>query len=284
MKKSRCPYCKRKISYFTRFVQHNLGEHECKHCNKKSNIKQDSSIWILFSACTLYACGIMFLYLFLADSATKNGNTFLIKMFFGEYKIIKWFLWELVPFLIFYFVSPLFMTFTPQQRFIEQTTTSIDLNIPKVPLNNTAGKKEQIISGSTRVVSSQEIEEISGSFGNLEKTRAFDMNDITEDDSESITVRADGISVRRAAFESDKEDSQVNITKESTSVSDSYRDSTPLRKIPIEERNITILADEDDDVKPYVPEKMSPPPVIRTARETEKPKTPQGNYSANRKF
>lgn len=285
MKKTVCPYCNRKISYFRKFVEHNFGEHECKHCNKKSNIKQASGIWALFALCVIFACLIMIFYLAFADSIMKenaiNGShKFLMAVFFGKAKILKWFLWELVPFALFYFLSPLFMTFVPQQRFVEQTTTSIDLNVPKVPLNNTAGKKQQGVSGSTKVIatSGDFSEEIQSNSGNLEKTRAFDVNNPSEE-KEEIPLR-EGITVRKT--EEDEEKETVNVTPPPTSVSNSYRDDSPLRKIPVNERIENSAAPQSDDVKEYVPNKTPQTPVIRTAKETEKPK--QGNFSANRKF
>lgn len=283
MKSSKCPYCKRKISYFRKFIEHNLGEHDCKHCNKKSNIKQEGGIWALFALCVVAALAIMIFYLafsatIMKENAANGSHATMMKLFFGKFKVFKWFLWELIPFVIFYFLAPVFMTFTPQQRFMDQTTTSIDLNIPKVPLNNTAGKKAPVVTTDTKIISSGDFQEISSSSGNLEKTRAFDMNDINDEE----VVRSEGVKVRRAAFESDNSEEKVNITKPSTSVSNSYRDDSPLRKIPIDERKENLVVNiPDEDVKEYVSEKTPVTPVIRTARETEKPK---GNFSANRKF
>ncbi len=289
-KGSKCPYCKRKISYFRRFIEHNMGEHECKHCNKKSNIKQQGLIWALFAICVFFAFAIMLFYLSFSDSimrenAINGSHATMMKLFFGKFKVVKWFLWEMIPFVLFYFLAPLFIIFTPQQRYMEQTTTSIDLNIPKVPLNNTAGKKEPVVTTNTRVIpknSEGSFEDIRSSSDNLEKTRAFDVNDLSNNEESDTSLRSEGISVRRAAFESDKTEEKVNITKPSTSVSNSYRDDSPLRKIPIEERVETKITEKaPEDIKEYVPSKTTAPTVIRTAKETEKPK---GNYSANRKF
>ena len=259
-RKYQCPYCGRKIKYFTRLTEHNMGEHECNHCKKKSNIRQDKTIWALLVLTAVFALIIMMMYFTCSDSviaANEAEGKFKILMFlfFGGIKEIKWLIWELLPFVAFYFLSPLFMTFTPQQRYTVETTTSIDLGIP-TELHNTASignpKPEtytRVIPKADEVVFSGEYEDISSSSG-MDKTRAFSVNDINQS----------------AASE------KININSQPTSVSNSYKSDAPLKRIYHEPQRADI---EEEDAKVYVREEKE---------EKKMPAKTGGNFSANRKF
>ncbi len=261
-----CPYCSRKITYFTRLTEHNLGEHECKHCKKKSNIKQDKNMWLLLIGAIAIALIIMLLYFIFAKSVNfaneENGSYgFLCFLFFGSGYEIKWLLWEMTPFIAFYFLAPMFMTFSPQKRFVEQTTTSIDLNVPGVPM---VTGSFPVVDGNTRVIpKADEIGEYSGTYEDISsssdmgRTRAFDVNNISAEQA-------------------------INITKPKTSTSASYRDSEPLKKITHNEevtvdKNDEVRVDWDSAVRKY---KREEDPVKKYMKDQAE----KGNFSANRKF
>lgn len=253
-----CPYCSRKITYFNRLTEHNLGEHECKHCKKKSNIKQDRKMWFLLIGVVSLALIIMILYLIFAKRVNfaneeSGAYSFLCFMFFGKGYEFKWIVYEMLPFIAFYFLSPLFMTYVPQKRFVEQTTSSIDLNISGVPMV-TGGFPT--VDGSTRVIpKADEIGEFVGTYedisssSDIEKTKHFDVTNISADEI-------------------------VNINKTKTSTSASHRSDVPLVKIT---HNEEVRYNEDDEVvvdwnktkEKYSDKKVAPE---------------KGNYSANRKF
>lgn len=209
-----CPYCKRKVKYLKRLLEHNNGEHKCPHCNKISNITQDKKMWTLLFVTIGVAALIMLFYFIASGPVTEAYNTegsykFLMAVFFGKSKEIKWLIYEMIPFIIFYFISPVFMEFSPQKRYMDYTTTSIDLNVPKMPKND---RKASKADGSTKTISvtgsefSGVYEDISSSSSDaMGKTRAFDVNSLTSD--------------------------TTNINTEKNSTSGYYRDNTPLKRV-----------------------------------------------------
>lgn len=263
----RCPYCSRKINYGRRLLENSKGEHACNHCKKISNIKQNSLIWISFIICCMTALVIMVFYLSSAKSIQKTYDDtgqmkFFVKLFFGSLKEVKWVIWEIIPFIIFYFISPLFIEFYPQKRYMSETQTNIDLS---VPLTNTATQPKVKADNRTRNIPkvkeadfSGEYEDISSSSGNgIDKTRAF-----------SVT---DAVDINQ------KDENKTDINFRSNSKSQSYSSDAPLIKV-----NREVQYAEEEEIKEYVPSKERvqeiKPPV-----QKEKP-AGTGNYSANRKF
>lgn len=263
--KKRCPYCSRKIKYGRRFLDHNKGEHICDHCKKISNIKQNSLIWIALIITCLFALLIMIFYLTSAkgiqDTYDDTGKMkFFVSLFFGSLKELKWIIWEIIPFLVFYFVSPVFIEYYPQKRFIEQTQTKIDLS---VPMTNTASIRTKADSNKRNIPRQKQTpftgvyEDISSSSGEMSKTRAFSVSDVPscKEETEKVNI------------------SDINIQKNSTSRS--YSSDAPLIKVSHE----TVV--RDDDIKEYIPVKDRVQEVRPVSNEKN---TPAGNYSANRKF
>lgn len=251
----KCPYCSRKISYTTRLVEHGQGEHNCSHCQKPSNITQSKGIWRLFTLCTLAAGIIMIFYLLfgniIQDSYDENGSLgFLVALFFGKGKEIKWIIWELIPFAVFFFVSPKYMNFIPLRKFMEQTPSKIDLTIPTPQRKSNNTYKSEF---NTRTIPKVDQEEFTGEYedissSSLEKTRNFSVNDA------------------------------VNVTPASTSTSSSYRSDAPLRRVNSElERDVLREAEYYAQAERVKSEKNQP-----VQRETAKPS--QNNFSGNRKF
>ena len=50
MNSCRCPYCGKRISYFTALSIRRRGEYYCKKCKKDSNVHIKKTIWVLFFA------------------------------------------------------------------------------------------------------------------------------------------------------------------------------------------------------------------------------------------
>ncbi len=253
----RCPYCSKKIGYGTRLIEHRKGEHSCDHCQKISNIKQDSYIWIMLILCSVFALFILIFYLSSAEHIQRaydeNGKMkFLVSLFFGNTMIVKWIIWEMIPFVIFYFVSPIFLRFTPQKRFMEQTQTKIDLSVPIV----SSPSKPKVESRTQKILINQteftgEYEDISSS-SDMGKTRAFNVSDTQNKE-------------------------YMDVNKERTSKSQSYSSDAPLIRVSHE----PVSSAEEEDVKEYVPMKEQSHSQVKVTVQTEKSKS---NYSANRKF
>lgn len=258
--KQKCPYCSRKIEYKTRLLEHGNAEHDCPNCNKTSKISQNPNIWILLILCCMVALFIMIFY-FSAAKPIQNiyedeGRfAFLVTLFFGKAKEIKWMFWELLPFAVFLFVSPAYIEFLPLKRFMEQTPSKIDLS---VPVHSSSSKSDKP-TGRTRNIPKTQTgsfsgvyEDISSSSGSVDKTRAFRISDM--ESSEGVT----------------------DVSSYTTSKSDSYSSDAPLKKVQHHEQ-----------VREYSPRtertETERPPQKTAPQSTKKP--PQGgNYSGNRKF
>ncbi len=259
--KFKCPYCGRKIGYGTRLIEHKKGEHTCNHCQKNSNIKQDSYIWILLALCGVFSLFILVFYLssaeYIQNIYDDSGKMkFLVSLFFGNLMILKWIIWEMIPFVVFYFVSPVFLKFTPQKRFMEQTQTKIDLSVPIVSTSSKSkadSRTQNILKKQTEF--SGVYEDISSSSSaNMDKTRSFRVSDAQSSE-------------------------YTDVNKERTSKSQSYSSDAPLIRVSHE----PVVPAEEDDMKEYVPSKdrEKSHSQVKVTVQTEKPKS---NYSANRKF
>ena len=270
--RKKCPYCSRKINYGRRLLENSKGEHTCKHCKKNSNIKQNSLIWIILFICCLFAVFIMVFYFSSAkniqDAYDDTGKyKFWVTIFFGKFKEIKWILWEILPFVVFYFVSPIFIEFSPQKKFMEQTQSSIDLS---VPLGNTASNSKSKADQKSKSLKKQKetefsgvYEDISSSSSDIGQTRAFDFNDATDYYKDE----------KEETFESMTD---INIIQKN-STSHSYSSDVPLVKV-----SHTPPVYKDEDIKEYIPTKERIQEQAKTPTK-EKP-VPPANYSANRKF
>lgn len=263
----KCPYCLRKINYGRRFLEKSKGEHTCSHCKKISNIKQNSLIWISFIIACMLALIIMVFYLSSAKSIQKTYDTtgkmkFFVNLFFGSMKEVKWVIWETLPFIVFYFISPLFIEFYPQKRFMSETQTNIDLSIPLSSMTSTEKLKAENRTRNIPKIKEPEFSGIyedisSSSSGDIEKTRAFNVMDAVD-----VNVNKNNM---------------TDISYKSNSKSQSYSSDVPLIKV-----NREPLYQEDEEVKEYIPAKERTQD-IKIPVQKEKP-AGTGNYSANRKF
>ena len=259
MDKKKCPYCNRKISYTTRLIEHGDAEHDCPNCNKTSKITQDSRIWALLLLCSIFALFILIFYFSFSKSIQyafdyEDKYAFLVALFFGKAKEIKWMIWELIPFAVFFFVSPVYIEYRPLKRFMEQTSPKIDLSVP------VSSRRSDKPTGRTRNIPKAQTtsfkgvyEDISSSSGNVDRTRAFRMSDIASEETEGFT----------------------DVTPQKTSKSDSYSSDAPLRRV------------NHEQVREYTPrsERPAETPPAKPEKKTDDKKTqPNGNYSGNRKF
>ena len=85
MNKCKCPYCGKRISYFTALSIRRRGEYYCKKCKKESNVHINKTIWVMFFAALVLALIIMGYYLFL----TNKENLWFV-------------LFVAIPFILFY--------------------------------------------------------------------------------------------------------------------------------------------------------------------------------------
>lgn len=262
--KAKCPYCGKKITYGVRFLERGSGEHMCKSCKKPSNVVQNKYIWLLFAGCVLISIFILMFYFAYSNDIqhaynADGSHVNLIKIFFGRYKTVKWIIWEIIPYLIFFFVSPLFINYQMQKKYAYTSTDHIDLGTDFIPPVN---DEHPVNTGSTRVIpkvgvtkvnNDYNFEDISSSSGNNGDTRNFNLKD-----------------------------AMTQINPEDYVRSASYRSDAPLKKVervqpkkieePQELYRVKVLREQE-----------------RQKRELEEhaknvDKANDKNYSANRKF
>jgi len=111
----RCPYCGKEISYVKALTIRRRGEYYCKKCKKESNIIIKKTIWIFFIAMLILALFIMGFYLFM----TNRENLIFILL-------------VMIPFLIFYLFSPLFVRLRPKKKFQDSLYDTEMVNTPMV--------------------------------------------------------------------------------------------------------------------------------------------------------
>ncbi len=114
MNSCRCPYCGKRISYFTALSIRRRGEYYCKKCKKESNVHIKKTIWVLFFAALVFALIILGYYLLITDRENP------------------WFVFFVaVPFLLFYLFSPLFVRLRPKKKFQDSLYDTDMVNTPR---------------------------------------------------------------------------------------------------------------------------------------------------------
>lgn len=93
---TRCPYCKRKISFFGAAILKTEGEYCCTRCKCTSNVVINKSIYGIAS----FVCVLSML-------------TMVLYLSFGNHGDPKGILYVLAPFLIFYILVPFFVRLEP---------------------------------------------------------------------------------------------------------------------------------------------------------------------------
>lgn len=92
----KCPYCKKKISYFGAMLMRTKGEHNCPYCKCISNVIISRAAYALASLVCVSALLIVVLYSIAGDHSSFLGISCVI-----------------APFLIFYIVMPLLVRLVP---------------------------------------------------------------------------------------------------------------------------------------------------------------------------
>lgn len=202
--KAKCPYCGKKITYGVRLIEKGEGEHYCKHCKKPSDIVQDKKIWMLFTVTTIISVLILLFYFVFANIVQHEYNAdgshgVLVAIFFGKLKTFKWIFWEILPYLVFFFISPLFVNYQMQKKYAYTSADRIDLGADFLPpveesLTPASGSTRVIPKvGATKVSDDFDFQEISSSSGNLSNTKSFSIKEtMTEIDPESYVKTASG--------------------------------------------------------------------------------------------
>lgn len=100
---TKCPYCGKKISYFTLMCEKKKGEHFCDQCHKESKICISKNI-VMFYICTVVLALIITALLIALKSYDEN---------------IVSCLYVAIPFVIFWLISPVFIIIKPYKKYRE---------------------------------------------------------------------------------------------------------------------------------------------------------------------
>jgi len=263
--KAKCPYCGRKITYGTRLMEKGEGEHLCKNCKKPSNIVQDKKIWMLFAIMAIISVLVLLFYFTFGTVVQHEYNAdgshaVMVALFFGKFKTFKWIFWEILPYLAFFFISPIFVNYKMQKKYAGMTSEHIDLDADFLPPSE---NEFSPASGSTRVIPK---------VGNTKVADDFDFQDISSNSGKISDTRNFNL-----------KETVTQINPENYVKSASGRSDAPLKKV--------------ERVKPQLIEEPQELYRVKVLREQERQKrelseqaknidknTQDKNYSANRKF
>ena len=99
MKRTRCPYCGKRLNYFQAFAERKQGEYKCKRCGRSSTVYFSRTYKFLVGVVVLLA--IVMVIIFTTPVFIKN---------------LWGMLWTAVPFLILYLVTPFFLRLVPIKK------------------------------------------------------------------------------------------------------------------------------------------------------------------------
>ena len=128
MKSVKCPYCGKTVSYPIAFFIRRKGEYFCKKCKKESNIHIKKTIWIaFFMTLILSLLGLMY-YLFMTD---RENLWFILVV--------------MIPYIIFYLCSPLFVRLRPKKKFQDSLYDTGMVETPIADPDPTMAKSAKVV-------------------------------------------------------------------------------------------------------------------------------------------
>ena len=246
------------------------GEHYCKSCKKPSNIIQDKKIWLLFAIVAVFSLFVLMFYFAFSGIVQHAYNTngdygAMVAVFFGKYKTIKWILWETIPYLIFFFVSPLFVNFQMQKKYAYTSADHIDLGTDFIPPLDTSDTKT---SGSTRVIPKVGVTKVEDNY-NFENISSSSGRNLS--DTRNFNIRGE----------------VTQINPESYVKSASYRSDAPLKRVEhsasVENTSVSQQTQELYRVKVLREQERQRQELQAQAKNMDS-KSSDRNYSGNRKF
>lgn len=100
MKNRKCPYCGKRISYFTVFNEKQQGEHICQRCGKESKIMIKKNIFVFFLIAIIFAAVIATVWIGLGFINNPIGVLLVA-----------------IPLFIFYLCTPRFVRIYPLKKY-----------------------------------------------------------------------------------------------------------------------------------------------------------------------
>lgn len=135
MKRTKCPYCGKRLSYFSAFAEKKKGEHTCKTCGRASNIFF-SKLYKILIALTV---AISVILVTVAISPAHISNLWGM-------------LWVAVPFLVLYLVTPFFLKLVPLKKNNKLDFDSYEMSMDDDTSNTNSNIYDDITS-NTKIMS-----------------------------------------------------------------------------------------------------------------------------------
>lgn len=127
MNSCQCPYCGKSVSYFRAFILRRRGEYYCNKCKKESNVHINKTIWVMYFAVLVISLMILGYYLLISD------------------KTNPWFLlYILIPFILFFLFSPLFVRLRPKKKFQDALYDTDMMNAPIIEPDPTMASSAKV--------------------------------------------------------------------------------------------------------------------------------------------
>lgn len=99
MKKTKCPYCGKKLNYFQSFAQRKKGEYTCTGCGRNSTVYFSKSYKFLIAVAVLVAVVLVIISI----------NSYFVSGLWGM-------LWVAIPFMLLYAITPFFLRLVPMKK------------------------------------------------------------------------------------------------------------------------------------------------------------------------
>lgn len=99
MKRTRCPYCGKRLNYFQAFAKRKQGEHICKGCGRNSTIYFSTAYKAVVGVTIVLAAILVIIF----------TNPYFIQNLWGM-------LFVALPFLVLYLITPFFLRLIPIKK------------------------------------------------------------------------------------------------------------------------------------------------------------------------
>lgn len=100
MRAKRCPYCGKRVPYFSVFASRRKGEMTCRRCHKNSKVFVSKKILFVFAIFALLSLAIMTAFIF-------------AKMLYNPFAIVL----VAIPLIVFMFITPMFVKYEPLKKY-----------------------------------------------------------------------------------------------------------------------------------------------------------------------
>lgn len=244
MKRKKCPYCGKRVSYVSSFASRRKGEFVCQRCGKESKVIISKAVFLVFSLAAVISLAVMAAWIY-----TEHLNN-------------PWgILLVAVPLIIFSLITPKFVNYEPLKKYkksMEARKAGIEYSDNLV--TSELDSKDLYSFPSASLDNSGKFQINSDVFNKIKAERTAAREELGKDDilSDSGAVKVES-----------ENKSYVPIIND-VSENHGYADA-PLKKIHSE--NLSSVS----RTRHYIPEPED-------LEESERKKPDGNRYSANRKF